>query len=365
MKRIVIAVAFLLHVGAAEPIFSQWDQSEAIDAYVNEYLKDANVPGLALAVLRSSTLVKAKGYGFANLEHTVPVRPDTVFQSGSLGKQLAATAIMMLVEEERLRVEDPISQYFPEAPESWAPITVRHLLTHTSGIKNYTSDDFDYRRDYSEDDLVRLAASMPLDFEPGERYSYSNTGYVLLGALIRRVTGQFYGDFLRDRIFVPLGMDSARVISEEDIVPNRAAGYRLVDGKIKNQEWVSPSLNTTADGALYLSVLDWSKWDVALDTERLLRRSTFEKMWTRARLNDGSSIDYGFGWRLSEVRGHPIVEHGGAWQGFTAHISRYPDDRLSVIVLTNSADAEPEKVAHHVAGLIVSELEPEGSTTER
>src|SRR6185312_12079314 len=166
-------------------------------------------------------------------------------------------------------LDDSITHYFPKPPRAWRGITIRHLLTHTSGIPDYADSTLDLRRDYTEDQLVRLAAKMPLKFRPGERWSYSNTGYLLLGILIHRVTGAFYGEFLRDRIFAPAGMTTTRIISEADIVPNRSAGYRLEDGKLQNQEWVSPSLNTTADGSLYFSVRDLSRWAIALNHKRV------------------------------------------------------------------------------------------------
>jgi CubicO group peptidase (beta-lactamase class C family) len=219
-------------------------------------------------------------------------------------------------------------------------------------------DDFDLRRDYTEDEMVQRIKPIPLAFPPGEKWSYSNLAYVMLGVLIHKVTGKFYGDFLQERVFQPLGMSTARVISEADIVPNRAAGYRLVNGQLKNQDWVSPSLNTTADGALYLTVYDVAKWDAALYGEKLLKRSTLEQMWTPVKLNDGKTHGYGFGWALGDVRGHRLVEHGGAWQGFKSQISRYVDDKLTVIVFANQIRANPAKIAHGVAAIFNPELAP-------
>ena len=188
-----------------------------------------------------------------------------------------------------------------------------------------------------------------MGFAPGEKWSYSNTGYVLLGIIIHRVTGEFYGDFLQARIFRPLGMASTQIISEADIVPHRSSGYRLVKGQLKNQEWVSPSLNTTADGALYTNVLDLAKWDAALYTTRLIRQSSFDLdlMWSPVKPNDGKTYPYGFGWGLASRGSHKVVIHDGAWQGFTMSIARYLDDRLTVIVMTNldSDNSKPEKIA--------------------
>jgi CubicO group peptidase (beta-lactamase class C family) len=176
--------------------------------------------------------------------------------------------------------------------------------------------------------------------------------------LIRKVSGKFYGDFLQERIFKPLDMKTARIISEADIIPNRAAGYRLVKGELKNQGWVSPTLNTTADGALYLTIHDMLKWDAALHTEKLLKKVSLEQMWTPVKLNNGKSEKYGFGWSLDMVRGHRIIEHGGAWQGFKAQISRYVDDRLTIILFANLIQTNQGKLAKGIAGIYNPELIP-------
>ena len=326
-----------------------------VDEYIRAEMQAQQIPGLALAVIKDGKIIIARGYGLANVEHQVPVKPETIFQSGSTGKQFTATAVMMLVEEGKLSLDDKITKHFPDGPEAWQNITVRHLLTHTSGMTDYPPD-FDLRRDYSEDELFQRIKSIPLAFQPGEKWSYSNLAYVMLGILIHKVSGTFYGDFLQERIFKPLEMTTARIISETDIVPNRAAGYRVVNGQLKNQNWVSPSLNTTADGALYLTIYDMAKWDAALYTDKLLKKSSLEQMWTPVKLNDGKTHPYGFGWALGQIRGHRIIEHGGAWQGFKAQISRYVDDKLTVIVLANQIRTNQGKLAHGVAALFNPDL---------
>ncbi len=281
-----------------------------------------------------------------------------------MGKQFTATAVMMLAEEGKIVLDDKINKYLDRAPSSWTNVTVRRLLTHTAGLGDYPKD-FDWRRDYSEDELLERIAQIPLAFPPGQKWSYSNPGYVTLGILIHKVSGKFYGDFLHERIFSPLGMNTARIISEADIIPNRAAGYRLVEGKLKNQEWVSPTMNSTADGSLYLSVLDMAKWDAALYTHELLKESTLEQMWTPVKLNDGTTRGYGFGWSLGEIRGHRIIEHGGAWQGFKSYIARYPDEKLTVVVFANLAQADLGRIAHQVAAFDSAELAPAASPPGR
>jgi CubicO group peptidase (beta-lactamase class C family) len=325
-----------------------------VDEYIKAEMQKQRVPGLSLAVIKDGQVVLAKGYGIANVEHEVPVKPETIFQSGSVGKQFTATAVMMLVEEGKIGLNDKINKYFTDAPESWKEITVRHLLTHTAGTTDYPKD-FDFRRDYTEDELLKRAASIPLAFQPGEKWSYSNLGYMVLGILVSKVTGKFYGDFIQERIFRPLGMKTARIISEVDIVPNRAAGYRLVNGDLKNQQWVSPTLNTTADGSLYLTALDMVKWDAALYGEKILKKSSLEQMWTAVKLNGGKTHPYGFGWSLGERRGHRIIEHGGAWQGFKSYIARYVDDKLTIVVFANLAQADDQKIVRGVAAIYLGE----------
>jgi CubicO group peptidase (beta-lactamase class C family) len=333
--------------------------ADRVDDFVKAELSKRKIPGISIAVMKNGVIVKAQGYGYSNLEHMVPAKPETIYQSGSVGKQFAATGVMMLVEEGKVSLDDPIIKYFPDGPESWKNVKVRNLLSHTGGISNKLYDEINMREDYTEEQELKKIESMPLDFSPGDKWNYSNPGYVLIGILIHKVTGKFYGDFLQERIFKPLGMTTTRIINEADIIPNRAAGYVKDDkGELKNQEWVAPMVNTTADGSLYFTVLDLAKWDAALYTEKLIKRSSLEQMWTRTKLNDGKVEQYGFGWGFDQIRKHKIIEHGGSWQGFNTHIVRYVDDKLTVVVLANLAGANPGSIAHGIAGLYNSELAP-------
>lgn len=351
----IVAALFVLAPAAGLPA---WAETDKVDEYVQAEMAKQKIPGLSIAVVRNGEIVKAKGYGLANVELNVAATPDTIYQSGSVGKQFTATLAMMLVEEGKLGLDDPVSKYLPSAPATWQGITLRHLLTHTAGISNGIYQRINMRQDYTEDELLQQIMAVPLDFQPGEKWNYSNPGYATLGILIHKATGKFYGDLLREKIFGPLGMTTARIISEADIVPNRAAGYRLVDGELKNQDWVSPTLNTTADGALYLTVLDLAKWDAALYTEKLLKRASLDLMWTPVKLNGGKTEPYGFGWEVSDVRGHHVIHHGGGWQGFTMGIARYVDDKLTVIVMTNFAGARPERIGKGIAGIYNADLAP-------
>jgi len=342
--------------------------SAKVDQIVRAQMREQNIPGVSLAVMRDGKIIKATGYGLANVELNVPVTPKSIFQSGSIGKQFTATAVMMLVEDGKVGLDDSITKYFPEAPPTWKPITIRHLLTHTSGLPDvwgqteqdaYTKGIVDSRRDYTEDELLQRYVKLQPQFQPGDQWEYCNLGYQLLGFLIHRVTGKFHADFIRERIFLPVGMDTARIISESDIVPNRSSGYVMVKGELKNQGWIAPSLNTTADGSYYMTVLDLAKWDAALYTEKVLKKSSLEQMWTPAKLNSGKPYPYpyGFGWDINRANGHRVVWHTGGNQGFYVIISRYLDDRLTIVAMTNLDEFHGDVVK--MAGAVASIYIPE------
>jgi CubicO group peptidase (beta-lactamase class C family) len=331
--------------------------ADRVGDFVNDYLKRKQIPGCAVMVRRDGKVVLSAGYGMANLEHAVRVTPQTIFQSGSMGKQFTSMAVMMLVEEGKLSLDDPITKHL-SVPSKWSGITVRHLLTHTSGLGDYPAH-YSLQDDYTEAELLKMISAEPLAFAPGEKWNYSNLGYVTLGILMHRVTGAFYGEFLQKRIFDPLGMKNTRIIDEADVIPNRAAGYILKEGVLKNQKWVAPSLNTTADGSLYFTAEDIAIWDEALEAKKLLSPAGYERMWTPVKLNDGSTAPYGFGWGIHKTNsGRRMLEHGGAWQGFATYLARYPEDRLTVAILCNRAGADGAYIAKKVAGFYIPELAP-------
>jgi CubicO group peptidase (beta-lactamase class C family) len=335
------------HITSAQNMHIQ----KVIDDYVAAEMAKAKTPGVALAVIKDGKPLLVKGYGLANVELNVPVKPETIFQSGSIGKQFTAAAVMLLVEDGKIGLDQKIARYVGEVPDAWQNITVRNLLNHTAGLTDDFPDE-DYQKDWTEDELLAKAKTMPLVFTPGTSWAYSNVGYVVLGIMVGKVTGKHYGDFLRERIFNPLGMTTTRIISESDIILNRAAGYRLVNGELKNQEWVSPTMNTTADGSLYWSILDLVKWDEALTKGLVLKPESWVQVYTPAKLASGSAYPYGFGWGIETVNGHRVIEHNGQWQGFVTNISRYVDDKLTVIALTNLSSSPATKISHSIAEII-------------
>ncbi|MBZ4415772.1 serine hydrolase [Myxococcus sp. RHSTA-1-4] len=371
LQSFSVVSVFLVGLLTGGPAAAGDSLRERIDNFVRAEQKRQNVPGLAVAVVSHGKVVLAKGYGFANLEHRVPVTTDTLFQSASLGKQFTAMVVMLQVEAGRISLSDSITKYFPDAPASWAPITIRHLLTHTSGIRDLQGL-IDERKDYTDEEFARLIYALPLDFPAGLRWSYSNSGYVLLGLLVNRVAGTSYVDVLGEHVFKPAHMKTARGISEADIIPNRAAGYRLVRGEVKNQRWVSPSLNTTADGSLYFSLKDLLAWDAAVDARALLTQGSWREILTPVKLDSGAPHPYGFGWFLEERNGKPLHQHTGSWQGFKTAYFRFLGDSLSVIVLANLSQTDPEAFANGIAAVVdpalavpplapIQDLEPEAT----
>ncbi|UJR16742.1 hypothetical protein I4U23_003642 [Adineta vaga] len=328
-----------------------------IDEYIRTEMKKQKIPGLSIAIIKNNQMIFGQGYGYSNIEHQVPVKLETMFQSGSIGKQFTALAIMILVERGELDLDTRIKEYMDDIPKSWKNVTVRHLLTHTAGTTDYPSG-FSTQEDIDEDGMWKLIKKVSLDFKPGEQHSYSNLGYITLGILIHRITGDFYGDFLKKNIFEPLGMNTARIISESDIVLNRASGYELVDNKVKNQEWVSPGVNSFADGALYVSVYDMIKYETGLNSNVILKKqNSFDQMWSAVKLNDDTTYPYGFGWCLEEtVSGMRVVSHGGTWQGFQSYIIRVLNVKVTIVVFANIDVADVGEIASHVLEMYDSQL---------
>jgi D-alanyl-D-alanine carboxypeptidase len=311
-------------------------RADAIDDYVKVEMERRHIPGLALAVVRNGKVVKQRGYGFANLEHDVPVTPDTVFELASVTKQFTATAIMLLVEEGKVQLDDPVAWHLPRAPETWKAITVRHLLAHTSGLPALEGGFKALRAggarlNYTTAQLFDAAVKDELSFPAGERFQYSDVGYFLLGMIIESASGRRYRDFLDERFFKPLGMTSTSVLDQSRVLKHRAAGYTLRDNQLVNIRRVVQSEMPSHYG-VFSSVKDLVTWDAALAAGKVLKPGSLAEMWTPVRLNYGGSYPYGFGWVVSEWRGHRWISHSGITG---TELSRFPDDGLTVVVLTN------------------------------
>lgn len=321
--------------------------SDAVDAIVRSGMAAEHIPGLSLTILRGGEIVRQSNYGFANLEQEIPVAAQTAFNIGSASKQIIAAGIMLLVQEGKIDLDASVSRYINDVPEQWRPITVRHLLTHTSGLVR-DAPGFDPERDQSVMEVVRTAYPLPLLSPPGEKFEYCNTGYFLLAELIARVSGAPWQSFFETRFFRPLGMTATRATSRVDIIPRRASGYGWKDGGFEN---VTSYRAVRPSGAFVSTPADMAKWEKFLVAGTLLTQRSRELMWTRAQLNNGEAAPYGFGWRLEQVNGVREIGHAGSLPGFRAYYARYPDQDLTIIALANAnnSSTEPTRIVRAVA----------------
>jgi CubicO group peptidase (beta-lactamase class C family) len=328
-------------------------------------MKTLAVPGLSLAVIRDGKVIKIQGYGLANVENSVPATPDTAYLLASMTKQFTAAAIMMLEEEGKLALDDPICKHLREPADAWKEITIRDLLGHTAGLKDgfeeETLDGNKWRRVYSTQQMYQAARQRPLDFAPGTGWQYSDQGYFLLGVIIERVSGQTYRDFLKKRIFEPLGMTASTTVNQQEIVPHMASGYALAGERLIHNHR-NMDFGMTSHFGMISTVIDLVKWDAALRERKLLRSASYDLMWTPVSLRDGSRSlgpagAYGFGWFLDKFRGHRLISHAGA--SGTA-ILLLPDDGLTVIVLTNLellAGGNAPAIARDIAALFIPRID--------
>jgi D-alanyl-D-alanine carboxypeptidase len=308
--------------------------SDQIDDFVIHQMQQRHIPGLSLAVVKNGKIIKAKGYGLASVELNVPATKDTVYEIGSVTKVFTATAVMMLVNDAKIRLDDKITNYLSGLPPAWTDITVRHLLSHTSGITNDYADVGEtstrLRNPLSPKEFLESATNFPLASSPGEKWAYSNTGYYLLGLIIEKASGKSYADFMRQRTFSPLGMNSTGVYRQETVVTNRACGYSWWDyGGLHNGNYWDISWAYSA-GGITSSVMDLARWDAALYTDELLPRAILEQMWAI----EGRHFPFAWGVNISSRYGREL-NHWGGTPGFSAGIARWIDQRLTIILLTN------------------------------
>ena len=341
-------------------------RADEVDDFVQGQMRKNQITGLSLAVVRAGKVVKSKGYGVADVELGAPVTEDTVFEIASMSKQFTAGGVLLLAQDGRLSLDDSVTKYLSGLPESHNAVTIRHLMNHTSGVRDYIEEfPLERRLDYTDQEIIKRVAEAGLNFPPGEDARYSTTGYLLLGMIIERVTGKPYGEFLRERIFVPLGMNRTRVISLSEIIPNRATGYVLEDGSLRHGKYVAQTLRASADIGLLSTALDLAKWDAALYADKIFSKSSLDLMFTPARLNNGTHAyngwngHFGLGWFVDDYRGHREINHGGTLiTGFHSNISRFVDEGLTVIVLTNRLRSNPWLIGYQIAGMYSPALRP-------
>jgi CubicO group peptidase (beta-lactamase class C family) len=333
-------------------------------ARLDQYMRESNFSGAILVAQKGKVLI-SQGYGLADRQNDVPNTPQTKFAIGSMTKAFTAMAIMILQERGQLTVQDPLCNYITDCPAAWKPITLHHLLTHTSGIHNYTDlppeikDKIDYCKEYKPEDIIALFKDLPLDFTPGNRWSYSNSGYFLLGSVIEKVSGESYETFIQKNVLQPLGMSETGYDRLSTIVKNRASGYSVdqIHSQIINAPCLEVSQNYAA-GGLYSTVGDLYKWDQTLYTDQLVSKVTLNTIFTSTvsvPVMNGFPYGgvYGYGWVIARHAGHLIIEHSGGTYGFSSYLARYPDDQITVIVLSNLDTTNPTAVGGALADIVL------------
>lgn len=319
-------------------------RQDKADIFIKAEMQRQNIPGLSLVVLKDGRIVKAAGYGVENVDLKTPASPDTVYKIASVSKQFIASGIMLLVQDGKVGLNDPIRKYLQKSPNEWKPIMVRHLLSHTSGLPR-DAPGFDPSKVVTDAELIKTAYRTPLRFAPGDKWEYSNLGYFILAEIIRKASARPWSDYLSDRVFKPCEMMTTFPTNTSATVPNRALGYT------DHAKWVlaRDSAALRPSGAFLSSVMDLAKWDAALHSGTLLTDATRRLMWTPVALNNGSSHPYGFGWELGSYSNRRLVYHSGSLPGFRAQLARFVDDNVTVIVLMNLDDVDADAIVRGVA----------------
>jgi CubicO group peptidase (beta-lactamase class C family) len=329
---------------------SQAPNTSRIDEIIQSYVSDKQFMGTVL-VARDQTVILDKAYGFANLEWSVQNTPTTKFRLGSITKQFTSACVFLLQERGKLKIDDPVKKYMPDAPAAWDKITIYHLLTHTSGIPSFTSFP-DYHSTEATpttpEQLVARFRDKPLEFQPGGKWNYSNSGYVLLGYLIEKISGQTYEKFVQENIFTPLGMKDSGYDSNSEIIVHRASGYTPSKDGVENAGYIDMTIPLSA-GALYSTTEDLLRWEQGLFGGKVLSPASLLKMTTPF-LND-----YACGVAVHVEKGHKLIDHGGGIEGFNTQLSYYPDDKLTIIALSNLNGSAPGAIATNLAATIHGE----------
>jgi CubicO group peptidase (beta-lactamase class C family) len=356
-SRAVFTATLLLTIGtlAEAQKTSRGALVSQIDSLATAALRNGPVAGLSVAVVKGQDTLVMKGYGLADVENDVPATASTVYRIGSITKQFTSAAVMQLVEQGKVNLDDDVTKYFPNFPTHGQRILVRHLLNHTSGIPSYT-DIPGFGRvitlDLPHDSLLAMVGRDSLMFAPGSGFYYNNSGYYMLGVLIEKVTGQKYGDYLTQQLFEPLGMHSTYYCATAPLIKHRAQGYATEKGKLVNASYIDMGLPFAA-GSLCSTVGDLVKWEHALFSGKVVSATSLAQMTTPAKLTSNRPMPYGFGLAPDTVGGHRAVGHGGGINGFISHEEIYPSDSLTVVVLANTAPAPSQGIARNAARLVL------------
>lgn len=345
---------------------SAQEKTLEVDSYIKKEMERSHIPGVAVALIRNGKVESLKGYGLANIERRIPVTPNTMFQIASTTKPFTAMAVMILVEDGKLLLDQRAIKHLPWLPAVYGEVTIRQLLTHTSGVnRDVRTANVD---NFTLDEFKKRLAVATVSFKPGERWEYANTGYILLGMIIEAVSGKSYDEFLTQRIFKPLSMKNTSYNAPPDNSKKRAIGYDWQDGAFRQSPYFAGGYSA---GALISSLADLTRWEHALSAKKLLKQSSYEQMWTPDKVNNGQprsfefrgeQSGYGFGWFLMSYKGHKLFTHGGTVSGFSGVIHRFVDDKVTIIVLTNSkSGADRVGYSEVLANGIADSYLPEGN----
>lgn len=327
-----------------------------IDSLLNAKYANSLTGGVYL-VSKGGKQIYKKAYGLSNLELETPMAINNVFEIGSITKQFTAVAILILVEQGKLKLDDKVSTYIPNYPNGDL-ITIHHLLTHTSGIKDFTKVkglNKIAKEDLTAKELIDFFKEEPMNFAPGEKFEYSNAGYVLLGYIIEWVTGKRYGEFIEENIFKPLHMTNSYYGSHQKVIPNRASGYSKKDNQYKNNRYISFSIPFSS-GSLLSTADDMLTWQESIKNYRLINEKSTKKVFTNYHLNNGKKIDYGYGWHIKTRNGIQVYEHGGSIFGFKSMGVYIPEYDIYVIALTNCGCNSPTKITKEIAGIVANTI---------
>ncbi|HEX8195414.1 MAG TPA: serine hydrolase [Pyrinomonadaceae bacterium] len=318
--------------------------ADRVDELMTAAMKSDHFNG-SILITRNGKVIVSKGYGMSNIENDIPNTSQTKFRIGSLTKQFTAMAIMMLQERGKLNIEHPVCNYLTNCPEAWKPVTIHHLLTHSSGIPDYVNV-WGYEKVLASPspatDILEIVKKAPVEFKPGKRFSYSSLGYILLGSVIEKSSGMSYEAFLRENIFKPLKMENTGYDNNKAILKHRAAGYSLQRNTLINAPYIDMSLPFAA-GGLYSTVEDLQLWDEALYTEKLVGKKSLDAIFT------AYAAEHGYGWQVTRHLNRKFIGHGGWINGFASSIARYPEDKLCVIVLSNLDSVPVNTIARSLA----------------
>jgi D-alanyl-D-alanine carboxypeptidase len=327
-----------------------------VDAVVQKVVDAKKIPAAGVAVVRDGKLVLAKGYGAADFETGTPANENTAFQIASVTKQFTAAGIMLLVEDGKIKLDDPLGKYVTDVPQKWSGITIRQLLNQVSGIPNYTEGGkLVNGKIYTKPEILAIVKDVPPGFEPGTKWAYSNTNYFLLGMVIEKASGKSYPEFMSERIFKPLGMTSTVINTSGLKIKNAATGYDLVSGSWQKATLDEPS-QPFAAGAIVSTPADMAKWAIAVNDGKLLKRTSWDEIFASGKLGDGKPTNYGFGWQIGKFGDTDYIGHSGGIGGFSSYHLRFPADNLSVVVLVNTAGNGPQQIAFAIAGVYLPKV---------